>query len=124
MFQPGISLYESSSLDLPIFSNRKELLFLSTSFSFQKHDLSNVTESVASLESMYVTPNLSGVENEILGTAAQPLSSKIEILGITTQPLAWQEGCGAQRRKFLALRWHTSLRRKMCTRSMPQTLDC
>ena len=43
----------------------------------------------SSLESMYVTPDLSGVGNEILGAAAQPLGAKIEILGVAAQPLAW-----------------------------------
>ena len=43
-----------------------------------------------SLESMYVTPDLSGVRNEILGAAAQPLGAKIAILGVVAQPLAWQ----------------------------------
>ena len=45
----------------------------------------------ASLESMYVTPDLSSVENEILCAASLPLGAKIEILGVA-------EGCGAQRR--------------------------
>ena len=43
-----------------------------------------------SLESMYVTPDLSGVENEILGAAAQPLGAKTEILGVAAQSLAWR----------------------------------
>ena len=39
---------------------------------------------------MYVTPDLSGVENEILGAAAQPLGAKTEILGVAAQSLAWR----------------------------------
>ena len=39
----------------------------------------------ASLESMYVTPDLSGVGNEIHGAAAQPLGAKIEIFGVAAQ---------------------------------------
>ena len=40
------------------------------------------------MESMYVTPDLSGVGKEILGAASQPLGAKIEILGVAAQPLA------------------------------------
>ena len=43
---------------------------------------------LASLESMYVTPDISGVEIEILGAAAQKLGAKIEILGVLAKPLA------------------------------------
>ena len=39
---------------------------------------------------MYVTLDLSGMENEILGAAAQPLGAKIEILGVAAQLLAWR----------------------------------
>ena len=38
---------------------------------------------------MYVTPDLSGVGNEILSAPAQPLGAKIEILGVAAQPLTW-----------------------------------
>ena len=43
-----------------------------------------------SLESMYITPDLSGVEIKILGAAAQALGAEIEILGAAAQPLAWR----------------------------------
>ena len=39
----------------------------------------------SSLEFMYVTPDLSGVENEILGAAAQPFGAKTEILGVARE---------------------------------------
>ena len=41
-----------------------------------------------SLESMYVTPDISGVRIEFSGVAAQPLGAKIKILGAAAQPLA------------------------------------
>ena len=46
-------------------------------------------KKLSSLESMYVTPDLSGVRKEILGAAAQLLGAKIEIPGVAAQPLAW-----------------------------------
>ena len=48
--------------------------------------------TLASLESMYILPDLSDVENEILHAAAQPLGAKIAILGVLAQPLAWRKG--------------------------------
>ena len=82
----------------------------------------------SSLESMYVTPDLSGVENEILGAAAQRRSGAA---AWRKDRNSWRsgavtgvaEGSGAQRRKFLVLRCHTSLPRKMCARPMPQILN-
>ena len=41
----------------------------------------------ASLESMYVTPDISGVEINFRGAVAQPFGVKIEILGAAAQPL-------------------------------------
>ena len=73
----------------------------------------------ASLESMYVTPDLSGVGNEILGAAAQPLGAKIEILGVAAQPLAWRRALAHKEgNSGLAL---TYIHRKMCARSIPKT---
>ena len=46
----------------------------------------------ARLESMYVTPDISGVEIKILGAAAQPLGAKVEILRVLAQPLALRKG--------------------------------
>ena len=67
----------------------------------------------ASLESMYVTPDISGVEIKIfsaaaqplgaqikiLGATAQPLGSEVEILGVVAQPLAWQRAVADQKGK-------------------------
>ena len=73
-----------------------------------------------SLESMYVTPDLSGVENKILGAVAQPLGAKIEILGVAAQPLAWRRTLAHKEgNSGLSLAY---IHRKMYARSIPQTL--
>ena len=51
-----------------------------------------IVSCTTSLESIYVTPDISGVEIKILGAAAQPLGAKIKILGVLAQPLAWRKG--------------------------------
>ena len=70
---------------------------------------------------MYVTPDLSGVGNEIIGAAVQPLGAKIEIIGVLAQPLAWWRAV-AHKKEILVLHWHTSSHRKMCARSIPKLL--
>ena len=67
----------------------------------------------ASLESMYVTPDISGVEINFRGAVAQPLGARFEILCVAAQPLAWWRAV-AHKKEILVLHWHISLRRKMC----------
>ena len=52
---------------------------------------------------MYVTPDLSGVENKILGAAAQPLGAKTEILGVAAQSLEWRRGLWRTKKEVLGL---------------------
>ena len=64
---------------------------------------------LASLESMYVTPDLSSVEVKILCAVAQALDAEVEILGAATQrhssaAAAVVVGCGTQRGTVLAQR--------------------
>ena len=54
----------------------------------------------ASLESMYVTPDISGVEINFRGAVAQPFGVRIEILGAAAQPLAWRRVVAHQDRNI------------------------
>ena len=50
----------------------------------------------ASLESMYVTPDISGVEINFRGAVAQHFGVRIEIPGAVAQPLAWRKAVAHQ----------------------------